>query len=354
MTSRRNFIKTTSALATGATLAGFSFPSMPGELLTFDLHSHPGAFFSKGSPEFAGDAAIAKTIGEMKSGKLSGAFFSLVADAQLIKLGPEGVRVTGNYAAGDAWMDYKRQLSTLKEIISGNKNLSLATKGKMLDESAARGQTAAFIGCEGGDYLEGDAGRLEEMYADGVRSLQLVHYHVSELGDLQTADPQHNGLSAAGREVVKRMNKLGMVIDVAHASFETTRHVASLTTAPIILSHSMLRVESDHPIVKRTISREHAKVVAETGGVIGMWPCGLNKSFEDFVDNTLKLIDAVGVDHVGLGTDMDGNFKPVFSSYLQLQPWADALRRKGLSREEAGKVAGGNVKRVLEKVLDRN
>jgi microsomal dipeptidase-like Zn-dependent dipeptidase len=81
----------------------------------------------------------------------------------------------------------------------------------------------------------------------------------------------------------------------------------SPTSAPIILSHSHLQSEySQHP---RLITVEHARLVASTGGVIGAWPSGFaNRTFADFVDQTMRLVDAVGVDHVGLGTDMDGNF----------------------------------------------
>lgn len=142
-----------------------------------------------------------------------------------------------------------------------------------------------------------------------------------------------------------------MVIDVAHASFETTKVVADTSNAPIILSHSMLVNDSNHPLARRLISVDHAKVIAQTGGVIGAWPSGLNKSFDDFIENTLKLIDVVGIDHVGLGTDMDGNFKPVFNSYLQMPQWIEGLKAKGLKDEDVGKVVGGNVKRVLEKIL---
>ncbi len=319
--------------------------------LTFDLHTHPGVFFAKGMDLYPGDDKAGTTISEMEEARLTGAFFSLVADIQVIEIGPEGMRPLKNFGPGEAWADYKRQLGILRDLFSSRSFMTSATKTAQLESSLRQEKIAAFISCEGGDYLEGDAGRLEEMHKDGVRSVQLVHYHPNELGDLQTEAPQHNGLSAAGKEVVRRMNKLGMVIDVAHASFETVRAVASASTHPIILSHSMLTVESTHRLVKRTISPEHAKAVSGTGGVIGMWPCGLNKSFNDFVDNTLRMIDVVGIDHVGLGTDMDANFNPVLSSYLQLGQWRDALKAKGLKDEEVSKVAGGNAARVLKQVI---
>lgn len=354
--NRRKFLKNSVGLASSASLIGISdafggslLP--PSDYLTFDLHCHPGFFFAKGVEGYSVDAGINKTLSEMITGKLSGAFFSLVADAKTIKIGPEGVKPARNFESNEAWSDYKRQMGVVKDLLRNNEALSIATRGKELQDDFNSKRIAGFISCEGGDFLEGDAGRLEEMFQDGVRSLQLVHYHPNELGDLQTDTAQHNGLSAKGKEVVKRMNKLGMLIDVAHATFETTKAVADLTSDPIILSHGILTIDSPHPLVKRTISKEHAKLVAKTGGVIGAWPCGLNKSFDDFLDNTLKLIEVVGVDHVGLGTDMDANFKPVLNSYLQMPQWIEGLKSKGLKDEDVRKVVGGNVKRVLEKVF---
>ena len=320
------------------------------DMLSFDLHCHPGVFFGRGMKGYPGDSGVVKTVTEMNTGRLSGAFFGLVADLQIIEITPTGVVPKGSYPAGEAWKEYKRQLSALKELFE-TLPVSLAKRAADLDKAVGGKKVAAFISCEGGEFLDGNASHLDEMYAEGVRSLQLVHYAPNVLGDIQTAPPQHNGLSKSGKEVVTKMNKLGMVIDVAHASYDTVKAVSDITDSPIILSHSILKMEENRPIAKRAISVEHAKLIAKTGGVIGAWPSGFNASFDEFVDNTLRLVDAVGIDHVGLGTDMDSNFKPVFNSYLQLPQWADALATKGLSREEVGKILGGNARRVLGRVL---
>jgi membrane dipeptidase len=154
-----------------------------------------------------------------------------------------------------------------------------------------------------------------------------------------------------GKAVVKRAAASGMVIDVAHAAFDTVRDVASATSAPIILSHSILKIDDSRPLAARAISEDHARLVAQTGGVIGAWPSGFNTSFEEFVANTKRLIDLVGIDHVGLGTDMDGNFKPVLSSYAQVGDWAAGLQALGLTPGEVAKVRGGNMQRVFAQVV---
>lgn len=137
---------------------------------------------------------------------------------------------------------------------------------------------AAFLACEGGEFLDGQPERIDQLYADGVRSLQLVHYVPSALGDLQTQPRQHGGLSALGKAVVKRATTAGMVLDVAHAAVDTVRDVASLTSAPIILSHSILTIDESRPLAARAISEEHAKLVAKTGGAAALRVTGLTSS----------------------------------------------------------------------------
>lgn len=354
MFTRRKFLQKGLMASAGAAFItpalAFSNDVQQAKYITFDLHAHPGRFDQVGNSDYAGDKGVAKTIGEMNSNSLSGAFFGLIADSALIERTPTGIRPKGNYKTGEAWKEYVKQMETLKRILK-TMPVKISTKATDLDKAIDERKVAAFISCEGGDFLDGDASRLDQMYEDGLRSVQLVHYVPNALGDLQTADSQHDGLSRSGKEVVAKMNKLGMVIDVAHASMKTVQDVVAMTDAPIILSHSILKMEESRPLSKRAISIDHAKLVVKTGGVIGAWPSGFNNSFEEFVDNTLRLVEVVGIDHVGLGTDMDGNFKPVLGSYLELPKWIEALQAKGLSVEEVGKIAGGNARRVLGQVL---
>ncbi|HZY79436.1 MAG TPA: membrane dipeptidase [Cyclobacteriaceae bacterium] len=350
MTSRRRFLTQSVGAVAATYLLGSDALAQSSPLIHFDLHSHPGMFLTKGMGAPDVDAAWTKTITEMNKGGLTGAFFSLVADAPIIKPGDGKVDVTGSYKPGEAWKEYKRQLKVLIEFI-GSSPVTLATKPSDLQAAQKNKKVAAYIGCEGGDFLEGKADRLDEMYSDGVRSIQLVHYHPNELGNLQTEPAQHDGLSASGKEVVKKMNKLGMVIDVAHAAESTVKAVVDITDSPIILSHSVLRIDESRPLAKRTLTPEHAKLIAKNGGVIGAWPSGYSTSFDDFMDNVKRLIDVVGVDHVGLGTDLDGNFKPVITSFLQLPQWAEAIKNKGFNNEEVQKITGNNAARILNKVL---
>jgi membrane dipeptidase len=348
MLSRRRFLHSSLLATAGAALLPREL-SAQSDPLTFDLHTHPGAFFNRGKPGYVADS-FAGTVRGMDHGRLSGAFFSLVGDAPLIELTPTGVKTRAAYAPGEARAEYARQLALLRTQFAGTAAF-IATRADDLVRAHRERRVAAFLGCEGGEFLDGDAARVDVLHADGIRSLQLVHYVPSALGDLQTQQAMHHGLSAVGREVVQRCNARRVLVDVAHASFETVRDVVSLTNAPIILSHSILSMDAGRLLAARAITPEHARLVAGTGGVIGAWPSGFNRSFDEFADNTKRLIDVVGVDHVGLGTDMDGNLEPVFRDYAQLGAWGDALARRGLSRADVGKVLGGNMLRVLRTVI---
>ncbi len=105
-----------------------------------------------------------------------------------------------------------------------------------------------------------------------------------------------------------------------------------------MLSHSILEAGTDRPIAARAISIDLAKRIAKNGGLIGMWPSGFSASFEEFVDHTLRMIDAVGVGHVGMGTDMDANFKPVIKNYTEFFQWRAALSEKGLTENEVAQL----------------
>jgi membrane dipeptidase len=265
-----------------------------------------------------------------------------------LKITEKGIVPKRKFNKGEAWDAYTTQRSGLGELIRTSK-AQITTSYD--DFTAVGGNVKFLIACEGADFLEGNIERIDEVYLDGVRSIQLVHYTPNDIGDIQTSDPVNQGLSSYGEQIVKRMNKLGMVIDVAHASFKTVQNVAEISNSPIMLSHSILENGSVGPVSNRAIAVDHAKIISQTGGVIGVWPSGFSSDINDFVENTLRLIETVGVDHVGLGTDMDSNYKPVIKNYLEVQNWTNALSEKGLTDEEIGKLVSGNAHRVLKQVL---
>lgn len=346
--TRTVFLRYSSLLLGGALLGSACGRIGQSEAVpVFDLHTHPGPFFYKGTANYPGDQAFLDRVGDMKTAGLHGAFFSLVADLPLLQRTATGIVPTGTFEPGEGWRVFTQQLSVLKKLLRQS-----GTEWALTGEDLRAGDSfRAYLAVEGGDFLEGSVERVGEAYAAGVRSIQLVHYAPNDLGDLQTSAASHNGLSRFGKNVVRAMNEQGMLIDVAHASEATVKAVAELSTAPIMLSHSILQDDSDRPVAARAISPGHARMVAETGGVIGMWPSGFSVSLDEFVDHTKRMVDLVGIDHVGIGTDMDANFKPVISNYQEFFTWRDALVSKGFSAKEVAKIAGGNARRLLREVL---
>jgi membrane dipeptidase len=207
-----------------------------------------------------------------------------------------------------------------------------------------------LLACEGADFIEDHYDRFGVSYDKGVRSVQLMHYRSNGYGDLQTQPERYGGLTAAGARIVREMNQLGILIDLAHASYRTTRDAVRLSDQPVMVSHTHLKhTRSDHP---RLITPGHARLIAASGGVIGVWPSGHSlQTFEDFVQEIVRLVSLVGVDHVGIGTDMDANYKPVMNRYDQWSVINDSLEAAGFSSAEIDKVLGGNAARLLGTVL---
>lgn len=359
MPTRRAFLRASAATAASSAALTAALPwsrllgreaPPPADPFTFDLHLHPGLFFWRGAPQYPGDEAVRRTLRAMRAGGVHAGFVSLVGDGPLIQLGANAVSVTGAYRPGEAQAEFARQLATVRELLpqAGTRVVTTLAQART---AIADGQVAAFLSCEGSEFLDGDPGRVELLWEQGVRSIQLVHYAPSMAGDLQTEPPQHQGLSAFGRDVVRRMRARRMLVDVAHATMETVADVVRVSDAPIILSHSILKIDDSRRLNARAISPEHARLVAGSGGVIGAWPSATNASFAEFVENTKRLADVVGVEHVGLGTDMDGNLRPVLADYGQFADWTAALASHGFTAREVAQMAGENMARVISQVI---
>ena len=322
--------------------------------LSFDLHTHPALFpvkdpvRSSNPRPYRGDAAFSERIEQMRQGGLWGGFFTLVTDAPILGMTPRGPGMVRPFVAGEGWAEYKRQKAVLDALVARNA-VRKAHSVSEIEEAHRRGEAAAVYACEGGDHLEGNPARLEEVFADGVRHIQLVHVAPNRLGDVAGRAPVHNGLSKIGEEVVRQMNRLGMALDLAHASYQTARHAARITPSPLLHTHALLR----HPDGRRVpagISLDHAKLIADTGGVIGAFGGG-GPGLAGYVEHILRLVEAIGIDHVGLGSDMDGTGgRSVFDDYTQLPEITAGLLSRGLSEDEVSRIIGGNLARVLREV----
>ena len=360
--SRRNLLALMGAgLAAGPALAATGLGLTEAQLQagvdflgrhpSVDVHAHPGRFFLRDAVQSVttralGPPAEAQALADMTAGHVTAAFFNCVSDATLLGLTPSGgMGVTRDFQPGEAWTEYQRQIAILKAMAARGDvapGLTRADIGRALKAH----RTAAVFAVEGGDFIEDRMDRVHRAHADGVRAITIVHYHANQIGDPQTEQPRTPGLTPTGRRIVREMNKAGILIDLAHASFGVTKDTLALSDKPVMLSHTNLkRPDLDHP---RLVSVEHAKLVASHGGIVGSVPSGIGQAnVGDWIASILRLIDAVGIDHVAIGTDMDANYKPVFTDYRDWGSIPAALLARGLSEAETAKVMGGNALRIF-------
>jgi len=323
-----------------------------------DTHSHPGRFFLKKlidqtpTTRAFGEAFEDQAIADLAAGNVSAALFCAVADMRLLEMTPtQGLRAARDWTLGEAYGDYRRQIAELKTLLL-NPALTPGLTPADIDAAHRNHRSGAVFAVEGGDFIEDRLDRVHGAFRDGVRAITLVHYHVNQIGDIQTEASVHNGLTALGRSIVAEMNRTGIIIDLAHATFTVTKDVLSVSSKPIMISHTNIATAGvNHP---RLINPDHAKLVASAGGIIGSWPSGIGQtSFSDYIDSIERLVDTVGIDHAAIGTDMDANFKPVLRSYRDWSLIPAALLARGMQEEEVAKIMGGNFLRVFKSNLER-
>jgi membrane dipeptidase len=318
-----------------------------------DLHGHAGRCFLAGLPagrSALGTASVADALRAARAAGMTAVNLSAVADFAVLRPEPQGLSAHRDFRPGEAYADYRRQLDGIRSA-AAEVGAGIATSAADLERAARNGDTVVLLGCEGGDFLEGDLGRLTEARADGITVLTLVHYRVSEIGDVQTEAPVHDGLSRFGRDVVAECNRLGIVVDCAHATFDTTMAVLDASSQPVIISHGQLGHDhgDGHP---RLMTAGHAAAVAAAGGLTGGWPCGFTSlSMDDFGTEILRLAEAVGPGHVAIGTDLDGNYRPVLTSYDQFDDLVGLLRDRDLPPDRVHQILGGNALDLLNSVM---
>ncbi len=328
--------------------------------MIIDMHTHAGR------PRRTGDVDRA-VLATMRPGGVAAAVVSAIADLPMIRRDPATKRLEkvrdpdpGEcFACVEGYLDSfaaagMRVAREPDDIRPGASPPPDLMRGALDPGACPRAldpwDPALVLAIEGCDFLEGDLDRLNAMAARGVRSIQLTHHLVNETGDIQTAAPVHGGLTAFGAGVVRRMNQVGVIVDVAHCSEATVQGVARVAARPFLCSHANLKEpghpDGDHP---RYIGPDYARTVVESGGVIGAWMSVLSREkLPGLIRHLFRLIDAVGIDHVGIGTDLPAGVAqtemPDFARHPRI---AAALRERGMTAEEVAKVCAGNWLRVF-------
>jgi membrane dipeptidase len=325
----------------------------------------------------------------MKEGGMDGIWFAVFVGQG--ERSPEG-----NEDARQRALEVTETIYETVGLYSGD--LEVATRADDLARIAKQGKHAIYLGMENGYPIGNNPGLLDTYYDKGIRYVTLVHSQNNDLCDSSTDTLEHHGLSPLGEEVVGRMNDLGMIIDVSHASDESFYDVIEQSRAPIMASHSCARALCDNP---RNLSDEMLLKLKENGGVIQMcilsayvktpapdprrdsaraavrekhgdynrldeaareaflvdW-YAVDRDFprelatvSDAVDHIDHIVELIGIDHVGIGTDFDGGgaLEDCFD-VSQMGNITLELVRRGYTASEIKKIWGGNLTRVFKQV----
>jgi len=209
--------------------------------------------------------------------------------------------------------------------------------------------TAGLLSIEGAHALDGDPANVEVVADAGFRMMSPSHFFDNAFGGSAHGIVK-GGLTETGREMVRRMEARGMLVDVAHASAATIDDVLAMAQRPVVVSHTGLRGACDNA---RNLTDAQARGIAETGGVVGVgfWPtaCG-GGDVAAIVRSIRYAIGVAGIEHVALGSDFDGAVPEPFDA-TGLVLLTEALLDAGFSDDEIANVMGGNVRRLLGDVL---
>jgi membrane dipeptidase len=340
--------------------------------------------FDLGARSSAGSIDIPR----MKEGGLGAIFFSIWIPS----------KITGPEAVDRALV----QIDTVREQVRKHSNeIVLATTAAEIREARKQGKIAALMGVEGGHMINNDLGVLRSYAALGVRYMTLTHTGNTEWADASTDKATHNGLTDFGKDVVREMNRLGVMVDISHVSDKTFYAALETSKAPLVASHSSCRAICD---AQRNVTDQMIKDLAAKGGVVQinyhvgflsqefrdaekanpelnkvinaevMKRCGENEGcqliegdritreyveqgklprveFARIIEHIDHAVKVAGIDHVGLGSDFDGANMPYgMEDATKLPKITEALLQKGYSEGDVKKILGENILRVMTEV----
>ena len=269
---------------------------------------------------------------------------------------------------GEAFERFTNGLNAMDTLLKSN-GINRALNFADINDAHKRNVPIVIQSVEGGHFLEGKLERLEGAYKRGLRHLGLLHDNDASvpLGDIYTKPATWGGLTEFGTNVIKECNRLGILVDLTHCSNDTINAALKVTKDPVLISHTGLDTQLGQDanfanmMKPRLISKGQAKIVADAGGVIGVWT-HLASSPAEYAKNIRAMVDVVGIDHVCIGTDTKmtppiGNNRGRPGERTN-EAWKDqstgfyytvvaSLLQIGFKEEEIGKIGGGNFCRVF-------
>ena len=293
----------------------------------------------------AGNAAL--DFPKMKKGGVDAAFFAVFVS--------QGSRDEAGY--DQALKRAMLLFDTVHAVIRENSRIAgLALTPADAYRLKRQGKRAIFIGMENGYPVGKDLDLVQTYFNLGARYITLCHLKNNDICDSSTDTTGFGGLSDFGKNVVLYMNKLGMMVDVSHISDRSFYDVLSVTKAPVIASHSCARALCNHP---RNLDDDMLRALAKNGGVIqvcllGVYvknPDGQPVTVRDVADQIDHIVKVAGINHVGIGSDLDGGGGVKGCSDVgEMKNITRELISRGYSDRDIGKIWGGNLMRVMHKV----
>ncbi|MBR1889567.1 MAG: membrane dipeptidase [Alloprevotella sp.] len=316
--------------------------------ITLDSHCDTPMLFAEGyNPSVRQDHACVD-LHKMTEGYLDAAFWAVYLPQK--ELTPEGRAGAVAYANG--------LIECIKKTVSYARGAQLAFTAKDLPRIKRNGDKAIYIGIENGYAIGTDLSHIERYRREGVVYMTLCHNGDNDLCDSAMRSLHtHGGLSALGRDAVRELNRCGIMVDLSHTSETTFYDVLSLTDVPVICSHSSCRALCNHP---RNLSDDQLRSLAEQGGVVqitfypGFVRSEGQATIHDIVAHILHAIDVCGINHVGIGSDFDGDGGVLgLSNTAEMINLTRLLLAEGLTPYELRKLWGGNFLHVMEQVQRR-
>jgi microsomal dipeptidase-like Zn-dependent dipeptidase/gamma-glutamyl-gamma-aminobutyrate hydrolase PuuD len=264
---------------------------------------------------------------------------------------PQGERNEEAYKAATAKAN--RLLTQIDEIVQANSDrVGFAESSSDILRLKAQGKKAILRGIENGYAIGKDIGQLEQFKHRGIVYMTLCHNGDNDICDSARGNEEHGGLSDFGREVVQQMNRLGILVDLSHASEKSFYDALELSKVPIVCSHSSARALCDHP---RNLTDDQMRALAKADGVAqttvyqGFLRTDGQATIIDAVEHLCHAAKIMGVEHVGLGTDFDGDGGvPGLADASEIINFTRHLLRRQFSEQDIRLIMGGNFLRLID------
>ena len=324
-------------------------------VLTLDTHCDTPMFFPQGVDFGSRDSRILVDLHKMSEGHQDATIMvSYLPQPQ------QGETFTSKVAFEVAGPTEYADLifDKIEAMVEKNKEfLSIARTPADLYANKQQGRHSIMLGIENGLAIDGQLKRLQHFAQRGIVYMTLCHNGDNDICDSARGNSTHQGVSAFGRQVIAEMNRLGIMVDLSHASEKTFYDALELSELPIVCSHSSCRALCDHP---RNLTDEQMRALAAKGGVmqVTMYNGFLVKDGEATVLDALRhlehAIEVMGIDHVGIGTDFDGDGGVRgMANAAELINFTRLLLSRQFSEQDIEKIWGGNFLRVMSQVQSK-